>query len=69
MAPKPSPVRCLQVAAILFAVEIEAEDEGYGGADWGSGYAGRRKAWDRLRRAALRYRDAPRRNGRPKRVP
>ena len=60
MAPKPSPVRCLQDAAILFAVEIEAEDEAF---------SDRRKAWDRLRRAALRYRDSPRRTGRPRRVP
>ena len=58
MAPKPSPVRCLQDAAILFACEVESEDQGY---------TDRRKAWDRLRRAALRYRDSPRRNGRPRR--
>jgi len=52
--PKAHPASRLMDAAIEFSLAVEAEGE-------------TRTAWDRLRKAALFYREAPRSRGRPSR--
>lgn len=58
MIPRPGPVghpaRVLRDAAIDYALDIEAEQ------------ASPVDAWDRLRKAALRYAEAEKRKGRPR---
>jgi hypothetical protein len=46
----------LRDAAILYAECVEAE----------GGYEDHKRAWDRLRIAAIRYRKAPKHKGRPR---
>ena len=56
--PKPDPIRSLRDAAIEYALAVEVYDS--------SGQASGLVAyWDRLRKAAIRYRDADRLKGRP----
>lgn len=61
MPKKPAPARNLKDAAVLYALELEADEVA------GPDYRDRvRAAWDRLRKAAIRYREADRPNGRPR---
>jgi broad specificity phosphatase PhoE len=53
--------RTLRDAAIRFAIEVEAQEYDPDGEEM-------RQAWDRLRRAAERYRDEPKQKGRPRNV-
>jgi hypothetical protein len=56
----PDPTRTLRDAAIAYGVALGADGDG------AETRARRRQAWDRLRRAAIRYREAPARTvGRP----
>ena len=57
MAGRPAqPMRCLRDAAILYAEAVEAEAD----------YFEHKRAWDRLRVAAIRYKEAPKNKGRPR---
>jgi hypothetical protein len=55
--PKAHPARRLMDAAVDFAMALEVENDHQS------------EAWDRLRKAAMAYRKAPKSRGRPGRVP